>query len=179
MNLESPPRPPAAAAAGNLSGWRRRGGGTAPASCVWPRRSRKSRRRVVFRVLLARGTSTPVTRFWRRSPSLRKIVAPVCRLGKYPLRSPSSHELSLLPPGHQPLPTNGLRVGGFFPHSPLAEPSRNVGRSPDLLGLRKKRVFCCLFVWVFYILSQALLEWRWLHPRAKIVHCLARGIGLS
>lgn len=159
MNLESPPRPPAAAAAGNLSGRRRRGGGTAPASCVWPRRSRKPRRRVVFRVLLARGTSSPVTRFWRWSPSLRKIVAPVCRLGKYPLRSPSSHELSLLPPGHQPLPTNGLRVGGFFSPLTACRALVKCGAQPRSAWFEEEKGVL-LFVWLVFFTFCFKLCWN-------------------
>lgn len=32
------------------------------------------------------------------------------------------------------------------------------------LGLRKKKVFLLLFI-IFYLVFQALLHWRWLHPR--------------
>lgn len=118
---------------------------------------------------------SPVTRFWRRSPSLRKIVAPVCRLGKYPLRSPSSHELSLLPPGHQPLPTCGLRVWVFFfPPSPAAcRALVKRGAQPGSAWFEEEKGVLLLFF--FYLLFQAPLEWRWLHPRGKIVRPLRQG----
>lgn len=157
--------------------------GTAPASCVWPRRSRKPRRRVVFWVLLARGTSSTVTRFWRWSPSLRKIVAPVCRLGKYPLRPPSSHELSLLPPGHQPLPTRGLRVVWFvFFFSPPAACRALVkrGAQPGSAWFEDEKGVLSL-VWFFFLPSVSSSAGMALafHPRDKIIHRFTRGIRSS
>lgn len=55
-------------------------------------------------------------------------------------------------PGLRPLPTMGRGLN--FLH-----------QSPDLLDLRKKRVFCGYFL---RLLFQALLEWRWLHPQGKL-----------
>lgn len=70
-----------------------------------------------------------VTRFWRRSLSLRKIVAPVCRLGKYPLRSPFSHEHPLLLPGHQPLSQSRIEgwIRGVCPPATLVKRGAQLG----------------------------------------------------
>lgn len=79
------------------------------------------------------------------SPSLERPWSPS---GKLPLHLPPS-----LPPGLRPLPTTVGRGLDFF------------HQSPDLLDLRKKRVFRGYFL---HLLFQALLEWRWLHPQGKL-----------
>jgi len=174
-NPEPPPRPLAAAAAGHLSGQRRRGGGTAPAPCVWPRRSRKPRRRGCF--LGPPGMRHPVPPSPASGDGHRaygKIVAPVRPAALFPPRpSPTQAPhlgwgLGFLSP--PPAACRALAKRRAQPGSAWFEEEKGV-----LLGL-------FLFVWVFgffNLLFQALLEWCWLHPRAKSFHCFAGGIGSS